>query len=342
LKALYGAEPGLYEHLKSFCDQDRAGFQIIFGVADASDASVGIVRRLQREFPRADLQLVIDGRQHGNNRKVSNLINMAPHARHDYLVVADSDIRVDRDYLSKVAAPLLDPSVGIVTCSYRGCPRPGFWSLMGSLFINEWFMPSVRVAALAGSRSFAFGATIAIRRQVLSRIGGFYAVADQLADDYRLGELTRRLGLRTVLSEVIVETSVDEGSLRELARHHLRWLRTIRAVRPLGHGLAFVTFGVPVALIGSLCAGGTGATVAMLGTTIFARVMLHRANPHVPNGIAKSGRIWAVALSDVYGLVLWGWSFLGREVHWKDVRYKVAQDGCAFARCSEPAKIELS
>jgi ceramide glucosyltransferase len=243
LKPLCGAEHAIYECLRSFCEQDYPRFQIVFGVSDSDDPAIAVVRRLQREFPGRDLKLAIDGRQHGSSPKVSNLINMMALARHDYLVIADSDVRVTRGYLAKVVAPLLDPRVGIVTCSYRGWPRAGLWSLLGCLFINEWFTPSVRVAAMAGSRSFAFGATIAIRRQVLASIGGFEAIANQLADDYRLGELTRRMGLRTVLSEVVVETCVDERNLDELLRHELRRLRTIRAVRPAGHALCFITFG---------------------------------------------------------------------------------------------------
>jgi len=120
--------------------------------------------------------------------------------------------------------------VGIVTCTYQGRPRAGFWSLLGSLFINDWFVPSVRVAAFSGSRSFAFGATIAIRGEVLASIGGFKSIANQLADDFRLGELTRRAGLRTVLSDVVVETVVSEIIFTELVQHELRWLRTTRAI----------------------------------------------------------------------------------------------------------------
>src|SRR5271168_5284222 len=167
-------------------------------------------------------------------------MNMMTLARHDFLVISDSDVRVPRNYLSRVVGPLLDQDVGIVTCPYRGNPRKGLWSLLGSLFINDWFIPSVRVAAMSGSRAFAFGVTIGIRRQVLARIGGFAAIANQLADDYRLGELTRQLGLRTVLSDVVVETCVDERSFGDLVRHELRWLRTIRAVRPLGYSLSFI------------------------------------------------------------------------------------------------------
>ena len=324
LKPLCGAEHAMYECLRSFCEQDYPRFQIVFGVSDSDDPAIAVVRRLQREFPGRDLKLAIDGRQHGSSPKVSNLINMMALARHDYLVIADSDVRVTRGYLAKVVAPLLDPRVGIVTCSYRGWPRAGLWSLLGCLFINEWFTPSVRVAAMAGSHSFAFGATIAIRRQVLASIGGFEAIANQLADDYRLGELTRRMGLRTVLSEVVVETCVDERNLGQLLRHELRWLRTIRAVRPVGHALSFVTFGVPVAAIGSLLAAGALPALAMLGITAAARLMLHST---VRKPGSALSHLLILPLRDTLNFALWGWSFATSRVRWRDGHFQVTSDG---------------
>src|SRR3984885_7610319 len=275
LKPLCGAEPETYECLRSFCDQAYDEFQVIFGVRDSDDPALAIVDRLKQEFPQRDLQVVVDRREHGSSRKVSNLANMMALARHEFLVLSDSDVRGQRDYLARIGAPLVDGGVGIVTCAYRGWPRRGLWSLLGSLFINEWFIPSVLVAAMAGSRSFAFGATIAMRRQVLERIGGFASIADQLADDYRLGELTRRLGLRTVLSEVVVDVRVAERSVGDLVRHELRWLRTIRALRPGGYAFCFVTFGMPVAVVGTLLAGGTAPVLGLLAATAAARVMLH-------------------------------------------------------------------
>ncbi len=257
LKPLCGGEHELYERLRSFCEQpcpELAVDHLRRARSARSDPALGAVRRLQREFPRLDLEVVVNPLQHGSSAKVSNLLNMMPFARHEYLVIADGDVRVPPDYLVRVIAPLLDGGVGIVTCLYRGCPRPGLWSLLGSLFVNEWFRPSVLVAALLGSREFAFGATIALRREALLRIGGFGSIANQLPDDYRLGELTRALGLRTVLSEVEVETCVDEASLGDLWRHQLRWLRTIRTVRPRGYALAGVTCGLPVAILGALLA----------------------------------------------------------------------------------------
>jgi ceramide glucosyltransferase len=249
-------------------------------------------------------------------------------ARYDHLVISDSDVRVTRDYLAKVVAPLRDPDVGIVTCCYRGRARAGLWSLLGAMFITEWFTPSVRVAAMAGSRSFAFGATIAIRRHVLASIGGFMAIANQLADDYRLGELTRRIGLRTVLSDVVVETCVDENNLGELVRHELRWLRTIRAVRPVGHALCFITFGIPVAALGSLLAAGTLGSLAMLAITAGARAMLHTTLRRRDSGLAH---FLLVPLRDTLSFGLWVWSFATRRVRWRDRQFQVTRNG-AFRR----------
>ena len=324
LKPLCGVEAEIDSCLRSFCGQAYPQYQIVFGVRDEGDPAIEVVRRLQREFPEVDLDLVVDRRLHGGNRKVGNLINMMAAARYDHLVIADSDIRVAPDYLAKVVAPLLDHGVGVVTCAYRGDPRPGLWSLLGAQFINEWFLPSVRVAAWLGSRGFAFGATIAMRRSVLESIGGFAAIADHLADDYQLGELTRRNGLRTVLSEVEVETVVDEESFTALARHELRWLRTIRTVRPAGYALSAVTFGLPVAGLGALIAGGAAPALAMLGIAASARVMLHW---RVRKAGAPRWHWLALPLGDLLGFALWCWGFATRTVRWRQDRYLLTGNG---------------
>jgi ceramide glucosyltransferase len=324
LKPLCGAEPETYECLRSFCDQTHRDFQIVFGIADPGDRVLEIVQRLKREFPQVDVQIAVDHRQHGSSRKVSNLINMMSLAKHEYLVFADCDVRVQPDYLANVVAPLLDPSVGIVTCPYRGVSRRGAWSKLGSMFINEWFMPSVQVAALLGSRAFAFGATIALRREVLAQIGGLDELANHLADDYRLGELTRGLGLRTVLSDVEVEVIVIEDSLRKLVQHELRWLRTIRAVRPLGYGFCFVTFGLPVAMIGSSLTAGSSIASGLLAVTIAARALLHLKTRPSKFSLAD---LAIVPIRDFLSFGMWIWSFTTRGVRWRDRHYRVFRDG---------------
>jgi ceramide glucosyltransferase len=324
LKPLCGAERDLYECLRSFCDQAYPRFQVVFGAQAPDDPAIAVVRRLQREFRGLDLQLVINQARHGSSGKVSNLINMMPIARYDYLVVADSDIRVTPDYLAKVVPPLVGTDVGIVTCAYRGRSRLESWSILESAFINDWFMPSVYVAAMLGSRAFAFGATIALRREVLARIGGFGPIADQLADDYRLGELTRRIGLRTILSDAVVDTSVYERSFGDLVRHQLRWLRTIRAVRPGGYALSFMTLGLAPAAFGAWAAAGARVALVMLTITALARLMLHFASRDARSALLE---LWVVPVGDLLVFALWCWGFVTSRVQWHQVLYQVRPDG---------------
>jgi ceramide glucosyltransferase len=250
LKPLCGSEPRLYENLATLCSQNYPQYQLVFGVRDADDPALSIAHRLQRDFPACDIVLVVAPEIHGNNLKVSNLINMLPQARHDWLVVADSDIAVAPDYLSRVTAPLDEFSTGVVTCLYRGRALGGFWARLGTQFIDDWFVPSVRVALAGGSCRFAFGATIALRRDTLAAIGGFTALSGCLADDYWLGELTRRQGFATVLSNVVVSTDVVEAGLGALWAHEVRWLRTIRSLNPAGFAFTFITFSWPMLLLG--------------------------------------------------------------------------------------------
>ncbi|HXN10138.1 MAG TPA: bacteriohopanetetrol glucosamine biosynthesis glycosyltransferase HpnI, partial [Steroidobacteraceae bacterium] len=203
LKPLCGAEPGLYAHLRSYCEQEFPEFQIVFGVRDPGDPALVVVEQLVREFPTLPIDVVINPRLHGSNYKISNLINMGAHARHAVLVMADSDTYVGADYLRNVTAPLLDRQVGLVTCLYRDVPTSRLWSRLGAMYINEWYMPSVLVAWLFGHDGYVSGQTLCIRAQTLQAIGGFPAMANHLADDYRMGELVRALGLRVVLSHYL-------------------------------------------------------------------------------------------------------------------------------------------
>ena len=326
LKPLCGAEPHLYECLRSFCEQRYRQFQIVCGVRDPHDPAIEVVRRLQRERPEQDLQLAISSGEHGSNQKVANLIGLLPLARHDYLVIADSDVRVAPEYLAALIPPLEDPRTGIATCLYRAIPGPGRWSALGCGFVNDWFMPSVRVAAAFGSRAFAFGATIALRRDTLESIGGFASIADQLADDYRLGELTRQRGLATVLAAPMVETYMVERRLKDLLLHELRWLRTIRAVQPLGYACALPSFGWPVAALGCALAGAGAGTPAMLTVTVLARLMLHF---EVRDARAAWAQLWLLIPNDLLVFFLWCWGFMSRRVRWRETRYRVARDGSA-------------
>ena len=330
LKPLCGAEPGLHEHLRSFCRQDYPEFQIVFGVRDPDDPACAVVKRLTAEFPSVPIDLVINPELHGSNLKISNLINMLPYARHDVLAVADSDAFVGTDYLSNVTAPLRQHDIGLVTCLYRGTPTPEVWSRLGAMYINEWYLPSVLLAWLFGHQGYVSGQTVCLRRVTLQAIGGLRALANHLADDHRLGELVRALGKRIVLSRYVVSGEHHEPSLDSLIRHELRWLRTIRVLRPRSFPFIFITFSVPLAALGIAAAAPgslhSAAAWALFGTTVLARLVLHFVH-RLRDDPAPLLDLWLLPVRDVLMCWVWFRSFFTSHVTWRGSKFAVDADG---------------
>jgi ceramide glucosyltransferase len=329
LKPLCGAEPGLYEHLRSYCVQDLVEYQIVFGVRDAADPALAVARRLQQEFPHLPIDIVVNPQQHGTNYKVSNLINMLALARHDVLVMADSDTRVGPDYLAAVTAPLLDRKLGLVTCLYRGIPTAGIWSRLGALYNNDWYIPSVLLGRLVGYPGYAAGQTLCLRRETLQAIGGLEAIADHLADDYRLGELVRGLGLPILTSPYMIEAQHDEPDLGSLGRHELRWMRTTRVLRPVSAAFMFISLSLPLATLGALVACVVPAAIpvaaALFSITAAARLALHLAQR--PPGQALLSDLWLLPFRDLLTAWVWFLSFSSYRVSWRGNNFDVGADG---------------
>jgi ceramide glucosyltransferase len=325
LKPLFGAEPGLYENLRSFVDQDYPAVQIVFGVRSPSDAAVPIARRLIAERPDRDIELVIDSRVSGRNLKVANLVNMLPTARHDILVFADSDMRVGRDYLAAVTAPLSDRKIGLVTCLYKGLPTGGLWSRLGALHINFGFLPSALLGEALGAGGGCFGATIALRRAVLERIGGLAVVRDELADDHRIGAAVRDAGFATALSSYLVATSVSEKSLKCLWRHELRWARTVRLMAPLGFAGSVVTHAVALALLAALACGFSLTSFVFLAICCglrWASAVATAGTLRLP-----TAGLWLLPLRDLLSFAVFIGGFCGRNVSWRDQLFRIEPSG---------------
>ncbi len=235
LKPLHGDEPLLEQALASFCDQDYPAVQIVFGVQSRTDPAIALVERLRRRFPGLDIDLVVDATPHGANRKVANLINMLPRARHAVLVLSDSDIHAERDYLRRVVEALERPGIGLVTTLYGGRAASNTLSRrLGAGQVNHSFMPGVLMSRLLG-RQDCLGATMAIRRDLLERIGGLPALSAHIADDSALGRLVRRHGQLIAIADTLTVTTVGETGLRDLFSHELRWGRTVCSVEPVGY-----------------------------------------------------------------------------------------------------------
>jgi ceramide glucosyltransferase len=325
LKPLHGDEPGLEQNLLSFCAQDYPGpVQVVFGVQSPSDPAVAVASGLIERLPQSSLELVIDGRRHGSNQKVSNLINMADRIRHDVVVLADSDIRVGPDYLGRVVAALQRPGIGGVTCLYHGIPAKGLWARLSALAIDSHFLPNVVGGVSLGLAHPCFGSTIALRRTTLAEIGGFEAFVDVLADDYAIGDALRARGHAVAIPPFTIGHVCSEASWGELWRHELRWARTIKAVDPAGYAGLSLTHALPFAVLGALLGGGTAA-LALAGAAVACRIALcvrvERAFGLMPHPY------WLVPVRDLLSFATFIAGYLGASVTWKGHDYRVTPEG---------------
>lgn len=328
LKPLKGTDPEMYASFRSHCLLDYPEYEIIFGVSEADDPAVELVRRLQAEFPQRAIQLVVCNRNLGTNRKVSNLAQMLPSARYDHLIVNDSDIRVQPDYLQRVIAPLADPKIGMVTCLYRGVPNKTLGSRLESIGISTDFSGGVLSAReVEKGIHFALGSTMVFRRSDLQAIGGFEAVVDYLADDYELGQRTSARGLQVKLSEVVVETFLPSYKFRQFFDHQLRWARSLRDARRWGYVGVILTFGVPWALLLLASIRGTYWTWGVAILAVFMRMIVALVVGRI---VLKDRYVlpWLalVPVRDLVAVIVWISSFAGHTVEWRGTSF-ILKDG---------------
>ena len=334
LKPLKGVDPEIYEGFRSHCLQDYPEYEIIFGVSDAADPAVASVEQLQREFPKRAIRLVVCSNILGSNVKVSNLEQMMQVARYDYLIVNDSDIRVERDYLRRVIAPLADERIGMVTCPYRGVATPTLGSQLEALGISTDFCAGVLVAQqIEGGLHFGLGSTLAFRRKELERIGGFQSIVDFLADDYELGRRIADLGLKVILSDVVVETHLPAYDMRGFLDHQLRWARGLRDVRLGGYiGLA-ATFGLLWGLLNVVA-----AHAALWSWAVFAAIFALRIAVAVAVGksVLQDSRVPSqlplLPLRDLLAVFVWIASFAGHTVVWRGETFELKNGRLTRAR----------
>ncbi len=335
LKPLYGAEPGLAEHLLSFCRQDYAGpVQILFGVHDAGDPAAAVARRLVNALRAGQIagvplgltaELIVDPAHHGSNGKIDNLINLSRHIAGEVVVLADSDIAVAPDYLTRLTAALERPGVGAVTCLYRGLPMTGLWSRLCAMGVDFAFLPNVVTGLALKMAQPCIGATIALRRDVLDAIGGFEPLKDQLADDYILGARVRGLGLEVAIADFVVLHAHGETSFGDLWRQELRWARTIRALDPLGYFGSAVTHPFGWAALAMLAGGFEAGGVLLFCVALLCRLTLQdEIDQRFPGRVHP---LYLMPLRDLLSFALFWASFLPGSLHWRGQGFELRDDG---------------
>ncbi len=326
LKPLHHEPHGLAQALETFCAQDYPGdIQLVFGVQDPDDPAAAIVRALAERHPAMDIQLIVDPRQHGHNRKVSNLINITAAARHDILIQSDADIHVSSDYVGRVVAALGQPGVGAVSCLYVGDGSVGLWSHLNAMTINYQFLPNAILGKTIGMADPCFGSTIALTRETLTRIGGFESVADLLADDYEIGRAVRGLGLAISIPPMLVVHDCTEPSLGALVEHEIRWARTVRIIDPAGYAGSLITNPLPLALIAGALLGLNWPVVVLILAILGVRIAL-KLRIDAATG-ANAGPWRLIPLRDVLSFGVFLASFFGATVGWQGRRYRGGRDG---------------
>ena len=326
LKPVCGLDAGLYENLASFCRQDYPVFQVLFGIKDHDDPAIPVIKQIIEQHPDVDIELVINDSTSGTNRKICNLINMSEKIKHEIIVISDSDMYVGPDYLANVVAPFDDAEVGAVTCLYKGEPADDkIASQLGSAYINEWFIPSVLISSSLQKIKFCFGATMAVRNNLLEKIGGFEQIASTLADDYMLGKLVNDLGYKVVLSPYLVKDIVDEENVKSLFLHELRWGRTIRSVQPFGYLFSFLTHTFALTLLFLLISPNATGLAAVI-TALIVRLWTHRTACKTL-GINMPANYLLVPVRDLMSFAVWACSFLGRNVNWRNHNFSIQANG---------------
>ena len=332
LKPLYGDEPRLLENLSSFLEQDYSGpAEFIFGVSDPTDPAIATVTALKARYPDAAIRLVVDPRQHGTNAKVSNLINMSRDMAGDVVIVADSDMVVEPDYLTRVVGALQRPGVGGVTCLYRGISLPNIWSRLATGWVDGNFLPNVVLGMTIGLAKPCFGSTIATTRHNLGWLGGFTGLKNKLADDYEFGQAIRSLDSAVAVPArpVLGHTSAV-FDLPGLLRQEVRWARTIRTVDPAGFAGSVVTHVLPFALLNVLFSLFSLTSLVMLLLALGLRIGL---NLQVKAFVRKdTADLSLLPLRDLLSFAVFFLSFWPGSIEWRGHRFGVRSDGVMTAQ----------
>lgn len=325
LKPLAGVDLGLEANLRTFFVQDYPSFEILFAVRDEGDPSVAVVRRLQREFPLVPSRLIVTGEPPYPNAKVWSLSLMWTAARHDLIVMSDSDIRVDASLLRTIAAEFDDPAVGLATCPYRAAPGGSFWSALEAVGMNTEFLGGVLTARMLDGMRFALGPTIAARRQAIDGIGGWNELKDFLAEDFVMGNRIAATGNTVLLSSYVIEHHIGSTGFVENWRHRLRWARSTRRSRPWGYVGQVFTNPIPLALLAV-------ALRPEWWPLLLLAAVLRAAAAYATAGWVLHDRLtlrmwWSVPLQDLYSFVVWLGGFFGNTILWRGRRYYLRPDG---------------
>jgi ceramide glucosyltransferase len=326
LKPLKGVEGALERNLEGFFRLDYPCYQLLFCLQSPDDPALAVVARLRKQFPDADVEVVVSKNRVGYNPKVNNMANAYAFAKYDLLLMSDADVRVEPDFLRRMVAPFADAAVGLVTAFYEAAGSRGLWGQLESLSVNANFLPQALAAASFGMR-FAMGAAMMTRRSAFEASGAFANLADHIADDYWLGESIREAGWRVEYADMVVQTVPDIDDAEAHVRHMTRWARTIRICQPSGHAGSILLHGFSLLTLKALIGGPDAATLALLGGIWAAKAASSVWISRAAGGRQRTRALWLLPLSEWSAFAAWiaGWG--STRVLWRGELYDVHPQG---------------
>jgi ceramide glucosyltransferase len=331
LKPVHGLEPMLREHLESHFRQDYPEFELVFCARRRDDPALQIVDELAAQYPHVNVQVLTCGEPLVPNAKVHSLTTMLPAAKHNILLLSDSDVYAAPGYIAAVTAPLRDNKIGVVTCLYRGLPVGGLWSLLEAMGMSVEMSSGVLIARMLEGMKFALGPTLATRRDVIEKLGGFAQWGTYLAEDFLIGNRADVAGYQVVLSKHVIGQVAADASFMNSFTHQARWMRSTRFSRPKGHFGTGLTFAMPFGVLGLLAGAMIG--MPLVGAALFAWAWLNRFIQALAIGWGvtrdRNSLIycWLYPLRDLLGFFVWIASYSGNEVIWRGERYKLQAEG---------------
>ncbi len=322
IKPIRGLDPDAYNNFASFCRQDYPDYELLFCVGDESDPAVPVIHQLMQDFPKCRIRMIFSSGEKGSNDKVVKLARLVREAQHEVLVISDSDVRVQPDYLRTVVAPLADAKVGAVTCFYVPTEEKTLTENLQAIGMFSDFYPGILVARQLDGVKFALGPTIATTRTQLAAFGGYDALQYRPADDLLVGRLIAEQGYEVRLSPYTVTTVADYQSLRELLHKRLRWIVVMRHMRPWGHlGLIF-TQGLPWSLVAIAIHPSAGIALGYGGVYLLLRLAMTWL---VGIWGLKHRPLWKklglIPLWDAVAFLIWLVSFARNSIRWRDGKY---------------------
>lgn len=318
LKPLRGLDPGAYENFASFCRQDYPEFEILFAVNDAKDPAVPVVQKLIEDFPQRSIRLIVVSERLGPNTKVSNLCRLAREARHELLIITDSDVRVEPGYLQSVAVLFRNPGVGGVTALYRGRDNFEFVAALDCVGSSAAFCGAALVARELEGLKFMMGSTMATTKAILAEIGGFEGMVELHSDDYELGRRIAARGYRIELLPEPVWMAFPSETLGAYLRHELRWSIGIRNIRPGGHFGMLFTHGLPWAIAAALVAPSAAAGAGYLSAYFVLRfAMAWVVGVWGLRDPVLRRRFWLLPVRDLLSFFVWLASFGMNRIEWR-------------------------